>query len=97
MSKSLFFEKKYRENRRDLRRDLPYTHLIECPEIENAQIVASYISYGDEPNTDELNRAILESGKNYFFRGSHRIRKSDHSTGSFGMVIERNWRAEAKY
>jgi 5-formyltetrahydrofolate cyclo-ligase len=55
--------KKYRENRRDLRRDLPYTHLIECPEIENAQIVASYISYGDEPNTDELNRAILESGK----------------------------------
>jgi 5-formyltetrahydrofolate cyclo-ligase len=55
--------KKYRENRRDLRRDLPYTYLIECPEIQNAEIVASYISYGDEPNTDELNRAILESGK----------------------------------
>ena len=58
-----FLRKKYRENRRDLRRDLPYTYLIECPEIQNAEIVASYISYGDEPNTDELNRAILESGK----------------------------------
>ena len=55
--------KKYRENRRALRRDLPYTHLIECPEIDNAQVIASYISYGDEPNTDELNQAILESGK----------------------------------
>ena len=55
--------KNYREKRKDLRRDLLFTHLIECPEIENAQVIASYISYGDEPNTDELNKAILKSGK----------------------------------
>jgi 5-formyltetrahydrofolate cyclo-ligase len=55
--------KKYREKRKGLRRDLLFTHLIECPEIKNAQVIASYISYGDEPNTDELNKAILKSGK----------------------------------
>lgn len=55
--------KKYREKRKILRRDLPYTHLIQSPEIRNAEVIASYISYGDEPSTDELNRAILESGK----------------------------------
>lgn len=36
---------------------------MNSPEIKNAEIIASYISYGDEPNTYELNRTILESGK----------------------------------
>jgi 5-formyltetrahydrofolate cyclo-ligase len=36
---------------------------MDSPEFESAQIIASYISYGDEPKTDELNKAILDSGK----------------------------------
>lgn len=55
--------KKYREKRKDHQQDLPYIDLINSPEIQNAEIIASYFSYGDEPNTDELNRVILESGK----------------------------------
>jgi 5-formyltetrahydrofolate cyclo-ligase len=38
-------------------------HLLELPEISRAHLIASYYSYGTEPNTIALNRAIVESGK----------------------------------
>jgi 5-formyltetrahydrofolate cyclo-ligase len=37
--------------------------LAQIPEILKAKIIASYISYGDEPSTQELNAAILALGK----------------------------------
>jgi 5-formyltetrahydrofolate cyclo-ligase len=38
-------------------------HLLEVPEISRAHVIASYYSYGFEPSTLALNRAILASGK----------------------------------
>jgi 5-formyltetrahydrofolate cyclo-ligase len=38
-------------------------HLLNLPEISNAQVIASYYSFGTEPRTIELNQAILEKGK----------------------------------
>ncbi len=36
---------------------------MDSPEFQSARVIASYISYGDEPNTTDLNLAILDSGK----------------------------------
>ena len=36
---------------------------MDSPEFQSARVIASYISYGDEPNTIDLNEAILKSGK----------------------------------
>ena len=36
---------------------------MDSPEFARASMIASYISYGDEPNTMELNAAIINSGK----------------------------------
>ena len=38
-------------------------HLLELPEISRAQIIASYFSYGTEPDTAALNQKIIASGK----------------------------------
>ena len=38
-------------------------HLLNLPEISQAQVIASYYSFGTEPSTLELNQAILEKGK----------------------------------
>jgi 5-formyltetrahydrofolate cyclo-ligase len=38
-------------------------HLLEVPEIFKASVIASYYSYGFEPNTHQLNDAILAAGK----------------------------------
>jgi 5-formyltetrahydrofolate cyclo-ligase len=38
-------------------------HLLELPEISGAHVIASYYSYGTEPSTIALNRAIVASGK----------------------------------
>jgi 5-formyltetrahydrofolate cyclo-ligase len=43
--------------------NFPYTYLLDSPEFKSAAVIASYISYGDEPNTVDLNAAILGSGK----------------------------------
>ena len=55
--------KQYRQKRKDHVVDFPYTHLMDSPEFRSASVIASYISYGDEPNTVDLNAAILHSGK----------------------------------
>jgi 5-formyltetrahydrofolate cyclo-ligase len=55
--------KRYRRERSEHAVDTPYSYLIDSKEISSASVIASYISYGDEPNTTELNQAILAAGK----------------------------------
>jgi 5-formyltetrahydrofolate cyclo-ligase len=55
--------KRYRRERSDHAVDTPYLHLMDWQKISTARVIASYISYGDEPNTAELNQAILDAGK----------------------------------
>lgn len=55
--------KRYRRERSEYAVDTPYSYLINSKEISLARVIASYISYGDEPNTSELNQAILAAGK----------------------------------
>jgi 5-formyltetrahydrofolate cyclo-ligase len=38
-------------------------HLLEIPEISQASVIASYYSFGTEPNTYELNQAFNAAGK----------------------------------
>jgi len=38
-------------------------HLLELPEISKASVIASYFSIGTEPDTQELNQAIIAAGK----------------------------------
>jgi 5-formyltetrahydrofolate cyclo-ligase len=37
--------------------------VLSTPEVIQATTVASYVSYGHEPSTTEINRALIESGK----------------------------------
>ena len=55
--------KRYRRERSEYAVNTPYSYLIDSQEISSARVIASYISYGDEPNTAELNQAILAAGK----------------------------------
>ena len=55
--------KRYRRERSEYALNTPYSYLIDSQEISSARVIASYISYGDEPNTLELNQAILTAGK----------------------------------
>ena len=55
--------KRYRRERSEYAVNTPYSYLIDSQEISSARVIASYISYGDEPNTLELNQAILAAGK----------------------------------
>lgn len=55
--------KRYRRERSEHAVDTPYSYLIDSKEISSARVITSYISYGDEPNTAELNQAILAAGK----------------------------------
>ena len=55
--------KRYRRERSEYAVNTPYSYLIDSQEISSARVIASYISYGDEPNTLELNQAILTAGK----------------------------------
>lgn len=59
-----------RDLRAQLRRDrelafIPesWLHIVQSPEFLNAQIVASYMSYGTEPQTSDINAALHRAGK----------------------------------
>lgn len=54
---------RYRQERNARYIEHSFQHLVELPEIQKATVIASYMSYGDEPNTKDLNLALLESGK----------------------------------
>ena len=55
--------KRYRRERSQHAVNTPYSNLMDWQKISTARVIASYISYGDEPNTAELNQAILDAGK----------------------------------
>jgi len=40
-----------------------WTHIINSDEFQSDKTIASYISYGDEPATKDLNEQILRSGR----------------------------------
>jgi 5-formyltetrahydrofolate cyclo-ligase len=41
-------------------------HIAEIPEVKAAQTIASYFSYGDEPDTHALNLHLISLGKSLF-------------------------------
>ncbi|CAB4758736.1 unannotated protein [freshwater metagenome] len=55
--------KRFRSERslRDLAES--WTHILTSSEFDGAKTIATYISYGDEPQTKDLNTALLKSGK----------------------------------
>lgn len=54
---------RYRRERQE--RYVPHTFefLLEIPEVQQAATIASYYSFGFEPDTSALNRALINSGK----------------------------------
>jgi 5-formyltetrahydrofolate cyclo-ligase len=57
---------RYRFERRERYLDHSFSYLATSSEFSKASVIASYISYGDEPNTQELNQALLKSGKELY-------------------------------
>ena len=62
-SKKQELRKRFRAERslRDLTES--WTHIIKSEEFQSAKTIASYISYGDEPATKELNEELLRNNK----------------------------------
>ena len=54
---------RYRRERSERYLDHSFEYLATSDEFQKAELIASYFSYGDEPQTAQLNRAIIESGK----------------------------------
>ena len=54
---------RYRQERNARYIEHSFEHLADIPEIQSAQVIASYMSYGDEPSTKELNQKLLAMGK----------------------------------
>jgi len=57
---------RYRFERRERYLDHSFSYLVTSSEFSKASVIASYISYGDEPNTSDLNQALLKSGKELY-------------------------------
>lgn len=55
--------KRYRRERHDGFLPIEFTNLIDIAEVQKAQVIASYISYGDEPVTKFLNQSLINAGK----------------------------------
>jgi len=55
--------KRYRAEREFLVVESHWKHLLDSREVNAANFVASYCSYGNEPNTSALNQSLLEAGK----------------------------------
>jgi 5-formyltetrahydrofolate cyclo-ligase len=54
---------RYRFERRERYLDHSFAYLATSLEFTKASNIASYISFGDEPNTTDLNAKLLENGK----------------------------------
>ncbi|CAB4910559.1 unannotated protein [freshwater metagenome] len=63
MQDKAHMRERYRRERREAFVSAVYSNILATPEVMQATIIASYISYGYEPNTIELNRALIKSGK----------------------------------
>ena len=55
---------KLRRERREKFIPSSFSIILNSPEILAAKTVASYYSYGEEPSTHEINKALLKAGKN---------------------------------
>lgn len=53
---------RFRRERRERYVPATFSILLSAPEIRSAKTIASYVSVGDEPNTQELNRELLKKG-----------------------------------
>jgi 5-formyltetrahydrofolate cyclo-ligase len=54
---------RYRFERRERYLDHSFSYLATSLEFTKATHIATYLSFGDEPSTSELNTALLKSGK----------------------------------
>ena len=61
----------YRQARFGNKEKVSFDKLLEIPEILTSKIIASYFSYGDEPNTNEINRELLSRGKSVLLPRIH--------------------------
>ena len=57
---------RYRFERRERYLDHSFAYLATSLEFQRASHIVSYISYGDEPSTSELNSALLKDGKSLY-------------------------------
>ncbi len=54
--------RQYRTERRDRFMQESWLHILDAKEFTDVKIVASYISYGDEPGTADINTALIARG-----------------------------------
>ncbi len=54
---------RYRQERNARYIEHTFEFLVNSPEFTRATTIASYMSYGDEPDTYDLNRALIRAGK----------------------------------
>lgn len=54
---------RYRRERSERYLEHSFEHLADSQEFHKAKVVASYISYADEPDTTALNLALIKRGK----------------------------------
>lgn len=54
---------RYRHERKERYIAHSFEHLATIPEIEKVSVIASYFSYGDEPDTSQLNSSLISAGK----------------------------------
>jgi 5-formyltetrahydrofolate cyclo-ligase len=54
---------RYRRERNERYIEHSFEFLAQSPEFLKAKVIASYISYGDEPDTSHLNAALIAAGK----------------------------------
>ena len=52
----------YRQMRLENNKNFAFEKMLDIPEITSSKIIASYFSYGDEPNTDAINKNLLALG-----------------------------------
>ena len=54
---------RYRRERNERYIEHSFEYLATSPEFLNSKIIASYMSYGDEPDTRQLNLELIKAGK----------------------------------
>ena len=58
--------KLYRRQRADRFNTESWLHILSASELKNATNIASYISYGFEPETSDINQRLIKDGKKVF-------------------------------
>jgi len=56
----------YRKERRERFLQDSWQHILESAEFTSASRIASYLAYGDEPETSDLNSQVLAMGKSLY-------------------------------